>query len=241
MRKTKRAGEQRKKGWRGALWASSVLAVCIGVHAAHAQQPGEAGSQDRAPVVTGSDGGEGGKLDVGDAKVPTTAMSDAQVRERVEFLLSGYEYFPTRADLDGVAVAERMAPLLRDLSVDVSKSPVLNNRAVNALAYYQDADTIAHLRTLALTPASQVTSDRKRLRAARSRRYQAIVSYARAAGEQSLGDMEVLMAADDLQIRLSAISATGKHLGKKGKGVLETLLASETDPVVLRELNKHVR
>lgn len=235
----RRARKEQHRSWRAlALIGAACMTIGVGCSPAYAQQqPGEA-----PQAGASSDGGgssQGGGLDVGDAKVPTTAMSDAKVRERVEFLLSGYEYFPTREDLDGVAVAGQMAPILRALSVDTTSSPMLCNRAVNALAYYQDDETIAHLRALALTDTSKL--DRKLLRAARSKRYQAIVSYARAAGTQSLGDMEVLMQDDDVQIQLSAISAVGKHLGEQGKQVLEARMASESDPVILRELGKHVR
>lgn len=235
-----RGSEGASSGWRGvasALAGATCLLFAVGCSPAYAQQ--QPGSDAQVSVSSDGASGDGGGLDVSDAKVPSTAMSDAKVRERVEFLLSGYEYFPTRADLDGVALAEQMAPILRAMSVDTKLSPTLNNRAVNALAYYQDDETIAHLRTLALTDTSKL--DRKLLRAARSKRYQAIVSYAKAAGEQSLGDMEVLMGDSDVQIQLSAISATGKHLGEKGKELLRARKASEQDPILLRELGKHVR
>ena len=219
------------------MMVGMVGAASMACSPAYAQQPAET----RAGALSDGAGAQGGDkpLDVSDAKVPTTAMSDAQVRERVELLLSGYEYFPTREDLDGVAVAERMAPLLRALSQDTTLSPMLCNRAVNALAYYQDEDTIAHLRALAMTDTSKV--ERKRQRAARAMRHQAIMSYAKAAGEVALGDMEVLMADSDTQIQLSAISATGKHLGEQGKEALRARKATERDPVIVRELDKHVR
>ena len=44
----------------------------------------------------------------------------------------------------------------------------------------------------------------------------------------------------DLQIRLTVVSAIGKHTGKEGKALLGKVQAQETNPVMQRELRKHL-
>lgn len=162
----------------------------------------------------------------------------AKVRARVEVLLSGYEYFPTRADLDAVASADVMAPLLRELAQREGERPSLRVRAVDALGFYEDAATQSFLLELAARPTEGVP--KKQLRVARSMRHHAITSYARATGERALAGLEPLLADEDLQIRLTVISALGKHGGAPGEAKLRELAAADNDPITARELRKHL-
>lgn len=208
------------------LWCGTACST------AYAQQNDAPASQDAdAPVVV-----DGPKIDANDTP-PAVVPGEQTVRERVEFLLSGYEYFPTRSDLDDVAIAAQMTPVLQAISVDGAMAPTMKSRAVDALGYYEDEATVVHLRKLALTET--VGLPRKELRAARALRYHAITSFARAAGADALGDLQGLMSHDEMQVQLSAISAIGKHCGGEGKQTLQARQDTEQDQVVLRELRKH--
>ncbi len=201
---------------------------------AYAQQ-NDGVPSDRADAPTGTS--DGPAVDPGSEDVPAVKPEEQGVRERVEFLLSGYEYFPSREDLDKVALAGEMTPVLQVISVDDAAPPSMRSRAVDALGFYDDEATIVHLRKLALKETDGLP--RKKLRSARARRYHAITSFARAAGEQALGDLQGLMEHKDVQVQLSAISAIGKHCGAPGKEVLKTRQGIEQDQVILRELRKH--
>lgn len=251
MSKSKQESTVKQRVWTvvcGMVLVSMVGAV--GCRSAYAQ--GEEGSPSSSSTTTtqqelgdtsqsdgvSGDGQQGGGV-LDDAQVPAVQPGDADVRKRVEYILSGYEYFPARADLDKIALAPQMTRVLLAMSVEQDISPMLSNRAVDALGYYHEDDVVAHLRTLALTDTDGLS--RVELRAARSRRYHAIVSYAKAGGEVALGDLAQLMDHTDVQIQLSAISAIGKHMGEEGKVVLKERQAVEQDPLLLKELRKHVR
>lgn len=210
------------------LWCATACST------AYAQQ-NDAPASDRAD---GADGPkvDGPKVDVGDAPPEVTPEAQA-VRERVEFLLSGYEYFPSREELDKVARSEQMTLILQAISVDAAAAPTMRSRAVDALGYYEDETTIMHLRGLSLSETAGLP--RKELRAARALRYHAITSFARAAGVDALGDLQGLMDHAEVQVQLSAISAIGKHCGAPGKQVLEARQAVEKDQTLSRELRKH--
>lgn len=211
-----------------ALWCGTACST------AYAQQSDAPGS-DRADAP--SDGVQGPELEPGDGPGQGVSPDTKSVRERVAFLLSGYEYFPSREDLDKVALAEQMTPVLQAISVDGDVAPSMRSRAVDALGFYDDDVTIMHLRQLALKETEGLP--RKELRAARALRYHAITSFARAAGEDALGDLQGLMNHDEVQVQLSAISAIGKHCGQEGKKSLRTRQSTEQDQVILRELRKH--
>lgn len=212
---------------RRSLLGAATLSLCCAVSLAHAQ---DAPSPQEPPgvVVSIPDG------------VSVPGMNKAQL-ERLEFALRGYEYFPSRAELDQIAPAATVSKALRGFAKNLQASPMIRTRAVDALGYYRDADTVVYLRGLALSPLSDGLSKAEH-RVALSVKHHAIMSFAKSAGQASLGDLSALAApGHDMQLRLTAIHAIAKNLGAPGKVVLEELAASDGDKVIQRELRKFVR
>lgn len=208
------------------MGAALVVMMGTGATAWAQQQPGTAPGEPGAGKEIVVDAG---------AKVPGISAPD---RERVLFLLRGYEYFPTRADLDAVAPAEAMAPLLRELAGSADSGAALRLRSVDALGYYKDEATRALLREWALK--APTSTDKGMLRFEMSRQHHAITSLAKAGGEQEVAFLSGLLKQQDVQLQLTAISALGKHGGAKGRAVLEALSKEAPGPVIQRELRKHL-
>jgi hypothetical protein len=70
---------------------------------------------------------------------------DAEVLDRIELLLSGYEYFPTAEDL--TAVTPDPVPYLLRMAYDPDGEwlPTHHHRAVGALAWFPSDDVRRHL------------------------------------------------------------------------------------------------
>jgi len=166
-------------------------------------------------------------------------VSDAVLTKKLTFMLSGYEYFPSRKDLDGLASADVVTAKLRTFADDTSMRPSLRLRAVDALGYYDDEATVAYLRALVDRPTETLPTDQQRV--GNLVRHHAIVALAKAVGPDALDDLEPFLKGDDLQLRLTAINAIGKHGGKAGHTLLEKLLKNEDNPAALREIRKFVR
>lgn len=176
------------------------------------------------------------------AAVPTptpTQTPAASLADRIAFLLSGYEFFPTRADLDAAGPAGQVAPLLRGFATDLDARPTLRLRAVDALGYYDDPATIELLTRLAQDPPA-ADLPRKKLRTAGLVRHHAISSLATARAGEAVPVLEQLLAADDVQIVLTVVDALGKHCGAPGRAVLTNLVDSTADAVVRREARRWV-
>jgi len=209
-----------------ALWAPGVMA----------QQAGDAPDTEGNP----------GKVIVEDDPVPVvgdpTEKDLAKVKERLTFMLSGYEYFPDRDELDKLAGPEVIAPMLLEMARDQKTRPLHRLRAVDALGYYSDDATRDWLRGVAVSPVvTKKDMTKGELRFAGSLRHHAIMSLAKAGEAKELATLERLLAEDsDLQIRLTVVSAIGKHTGKDGKALLAKVQAQETNPVMQRELRKHL-
>jgi len=166
--------------------------------------------------------------------------SEQAPRERLKFLLSGYEYFPTRDDLSELGTPEQVSTLLRELASKSEHRPSQRLRAVDALGYYRDEATRNYLETLIAASAEKPPKDKVQRRTRKLMRHHAITSLAKAHGPDALATLEPLLVTDDVQLRMTAISAIGKHAGPQGKERLRKLANSETNPVVKRELRKFV-
>ncbi len=173
-------------------------------------------------------------------KKPEAELPDQKPIDRIRFLLSGYEYFPTRDDLDKVGSAEEISTLLRQLASEPTNRPTLRLRAVDALGYYEDETTRAYLETLIEAPKTEA-KDKVTRRTNKLLRHHAITSIARAHGENALSTLEPLLVHEDVQLKMTAISAIGKHTGKRGKERLQALAKTVKNPVVKRELRKHLK
>ncbi|GEM_PF-6006380 len=156
--------------------------------------------------------------------------------ERIRFLLSGYEYFPSKQDLLKVGDGARVQSILIALVKNVSKRPSLRLRAVDALGYFKGDKVDTFLKT---TIASTVKGkDGVQNRTQKRIRSHAITSFAKSAQKDGLKFLTKLAIHSDLDIRLSAIYGIGKHCGKEGRVVLSTLAKKEENSTVLRALRK---
>ena len=143
---------------------------------------------------------------VQDAPTPHPTQTLERRRERVLFLLSGYEFFPSRDDLGPGTDAELSAEL-RAIASDPALRPSLRARAIKALGYFDDDATSEALTRWANVDMRRV---KPKLRAtADAMRHSAIASLARARGPRALPSLVVLFTHDDLQVRVSALRAAG--------------------------------
>ena len=197
-----------------------------------------------APSQAQEAGGGGGTVvapgeEVDRPTPPGARRTDrAEVAQRLEMLLSGYEYVPGRADLDRLAPAEMVASLGREIVGDASKRPTLRLRAVDLLGYYDDDATVALLETLVRTETDGLPAAAARIR--RLMRHRAMMALARSQGEGALGVLGAMLRHDDLQLQLSAVSAVGKHGGAQARALLEARAGQAKHPALRRELRKYV-
>lgn len=174
------------------------------------------------------------------APEPTPAPAERSPHERIVFLLSGYEYFPTRADLDAVAPAAEVAAILRGVAADVDGRPTLRLRAVDALGYYDDESTVAFLGALVGTaPAADLP--RRKLRTAGLLRHHAVTALARSQRGAAVAAIEPLLGARDVQLALTAVDALGKHGGAQGRALLAQAAESSPHDLVRREAARWVK
>lgn len=161
--------------------------------------------------------------------------------DRLTFLLSGYEHFPTRAELDGVGSADQLITLLLEVQADEQQSTTLRLRAIDAMGYYDQASIIARLN--ALIAQEQAPQDKQALRLWRATRRHAVLSLARAQGPAALKSLSLLLKPEqDFQLQLTVISAIGKHTGAQGLKQLRAYGQTPgLDPLIIQELHKHLR
>lgn len=165
------------------------------------------------------------------------AAADSSVADRVTFLLSGYEFFPTRADLDGVATADVVAAQLRAFVDDEDARSSLRLRALDALGYYDDEATVALLTRLSTEPA-KADLPRRKLRTAGLLRHHAITALGQSKRAEAVPVLEAIVAEQDLQLTLTVIHALGKHGGKEGVAALSRIGAGSESAMVRREVQK---
>lgn len=191
-----------------------------------------------AAQTSGTEGPETGELTVDETQEDEPLEGDA-LRKRVTFLLSGYHFMPGREEFDGLASKEQVRSTLRAIAADRSARPSLRSRAVDALALYPGDRTSSFLQGL-LEPPTEDLSDKER-RAADLLRHHAITSLAKLHDdEEAVSLLEGLLEADERPIRLTAISALGKHAGASGKRRLRQLAAEAEDELVRDELDRFV-
>lgn len=170
---------------------------------------------------------------------PPQSEPESSVEERLKFLLSGYEYFPTRADLDAVAGPEVVVATLLGFAADEDARTTLRLRAVDALGHYDSPESVAYLG--ALVGSSLDALPRKQLRVRSLLKHHAITSLARTRTKAAVPRIAAVLAADDVQLRLTAIHALGTHGGDDGRAVLRSHLDLEKSDFVRRELRKWLR
>ncbi|MFU8805362.1 MAG: HEAT repeat domain-containing protein [Bradymonadaceae bacterium] len=181
----------------------------------------------------------------GDSTITDKASDDeaptqSEARKRLEFLLSGYEYFPTRETLDEVAEAPVIIKLLQTMAHEDELRPTLRLRAVDALSLYGGEGEEVTQFLLAVIALNPDAVERSQLRVVRLMRHRAMNSVAKIKGDEAAQHLVPFLDDEDLQIRLTAISALGQFGGSAGQKALRDLKTKDTNPAVQREINKHL-
>lgn len=159
-----------------------------------------------------------------------------QVEKRLVFALSGYHAFPTRAELDAIADADTITRMLRRFATSTDQRPSMRTRAVDALGYYDDAETREFLEALIEEPSSSGASER----VADLMRHHAITSLAKAHGDAAVETLAPLLDSDDFQIKMTTVVALAKHGGAQAKKRLRALREETDDRMIRREIDKYV-
>lgn len=161
---------------------------------------------------------------------------DASVEEQLVFALSAYHSFPTRAELDDIADPNTMTELLRSFATSPERRPSMRTRAVDALGFYEDAETRAFLEELVARPRASGASER----VADLMRHHAVTSLARAHGDDALETLAPLLEHDDVQLRMTAVVALAKHGSQRAHRRLAELRAQTDDDLIRRHIDKYV-
>jgi hypothetical protein len=161
------------------------------------------------------------ELLAGSPEVVGVEALDAEVLGRIVTLLSGYEYFPTAEDL--TAVTPDPVPYLLAMVYDTGGRwlPTHHHRAVAALAYYPTPSVWAQLTYLLEAPGTPELM-----------RHHVINALANGFGEAALGRLEPVLYDEDLQLRLTAVSAIGEIRTSRSARALETALSAEPNRLV---------
>ncbi|MBA2661283.1 MAG: HEAT repeat domain-containing protein [Bradymonadaceae bacterium] len=151
--------------------------------------------------------------------------------ERAKLLLSGYHGLVSQAELESAVPNAR--EVMFDIARDKASAELHRQRAVAALGFWPDATVHALFR--ALLSASDSSE---------GLRHQLIGHLARVFGDAALADIAPYLADDDVQLRLTAISALGMLGTDEALLLLAKAGKSESNPVVLERIaqaGRHVR
>lgn len=141
-------------------------------------------------------------------------------RAKAMLLLSGYHGIGTKAEFDA-ALAEPKA-IIGAIARDPASDPIHRDRALAALAYWPDEQTLSLYASLL---AAQETSEMNRHR---------LIGYlAKGYGERSLPWVEHYLTLSDLQFRLTAIEALSGIQTDHARELLLQAEAVEISPVAL--------
>jgi HEAT repeat protein len=205
----------------------TILLLCATPASSQERPPGPASMRTPADLPARVQG----------APAERPAETAERRRERLLFLLSGYEFFPSRDEL-GEAPDAELSATLREVAADATLRPSLRARAVTALGYFDDDATADALTRWANVDMRRV---KPKLRpGADAMRHRAIAALARARGARALPTLAALFSHDDLQVRVSALRAAGS-VGAPAHATLraqraraETALERETIDALLR-------
>lgn len=157
------------------------------------------------------------------APVAQAPIPQAEI-DKVNLLLSGYDYFPTRADLE--AASGRAVEILVAISQDEAALPSARNRALDALGLFEGHPQVAAYfeQTLALGQLEPVHMRH------------VIGSCMKAFGQQALPWVTPFLDHQDLQTRLSAVHAVGQFGGVDGRETLRLRKPLERDLFVKEQI-----
>lgn len=169
----------------------------------------------------------------------TGPQTPEEMRERLIFLLSGYEFFPSRDDLDKVGGADEIVSILVDIVRDADGTAMHRLRAVDALGFYDEPAAAQFLRKL--VKGAKAAGVEASARHSVLMQHHAITAIARSQRDEAVADLEPFLVGSDLQLKLSAVVALGKHGKDDGRERLRALIESDDNKHVQREARKYLR
>lgn len=147
-------------------------------------------------------------------------------RDRIRFLLSGYEYFPTADELRKVTPLAHL--VLLQIAQDTSALPSLRLRAIDALGVFPKSDELASL--------IQTQLGRNDLDSLQRQHY--ITSSLKVFRENAVPWIKPYLTHADVQTRLSAIHSLGKFGGNPGAKALRDIKPLIQQPWIIENIDK---
>ncbi len=162
------------------------------------------------------------------ASAQATPAPSQAARDQVVMMLSGYEFFPTRAQLE--AASPEVAEILVTLIQDADQLPSLRVRAIDALGLFSD-DPVAAIHFERVLAVGEMEETYLR---------HSLTSSLKAFGPRALPWVQPYMSHADMQTRLDAAYATARFGGADGVEMLRLRKSLEKDPFVRDQLTKLV-
>ena len=150
---------------------------------------------------------------------------DDKNTDSIVLLLSGFEYFPTRTELE--AVTPEAASILVAISQDKSNKPSLRLRAIDALGLFNNPVAAQHFEA----SLAQGKMEEVYLR-------HSITASLKAFGQTALPWVHPYIDHNDPNIRLDAAHAITRFGGADGLGMIRARQRIEQDPFVRSQLIK---
>lgn len=197
----------------GALFASSLLFALPAV--------GQTSGEESTDETSGAEESE---------------ETERSVRERLAFHLKAYGGAPKEETLKELGDDAKVADLLVEIAEDSSQRVSVRLRAVDVMRYFEEPAVVAYLEDK-LQPVEDVEEaelDTFRRKVAHS----AMNSLAKLQGDASLSVLSDYLASDELQLKLTAISAIGAFGGEAGAKKLQELRRRTDDEAVLRAIER---
>lgn len=148
---------------------------------------------------------------------------------KVELLLSGYEYFPTREDLE--KASSNAQEILIQIAENEEALPSTRLRAVDALGLFKEDIKTAAFFEKTLHRGGQ---DKAIVR-------HAMTSSLKAFGQQALPWVQPYLGHQDLQMRISAVHAVGRLGGVEGVQMLQFQRQIEPELLVRQQMVRFLR
>ena len=167
-----------------------------------------------APAFAQHSGGPTGPIDV-----PVESADS----ERLELLLGTFHELPPKAQFESVpGVRSKLDSMAKD-----GTSPRLQKRAIEALAYWPDAATLATYESVLADVQTRMGT-----------RHMTLLLVGIVFKVDGVELLEPYLAADDLQLRLTAVDAIAATQSDKGFELLSKRAKVETSAVVLERIEK---
>lgn len=150
---------------------------------------------------------------------PRPALSQEDLRQRVEALLSGYERIPTEEDFRPLGPGALV--VLEQIFLDPARLPTQRTRAVASMALVESPQAEQKLKEILSDPKIDVQY-----------RSTAVLALAHRSGAGALGELRPLLEDKDASLRHAAARALGRVGTLQARRSLEERLGKEPDPAV---------